>query len=163
MSSSGRYFARSQSLFKRSEGRQADGDPLLADYPGSEPASVRSAFTIGWSVGQAIVAILNAPPFDNARGYIMISCGLLDGGLAGFDLFDQLTFEFGFEFSSGLSCSGHRFPGPIAGLKLLVLRLAFAPGRPSEQFIVAKLHAPPFDGALSRGLIRAVEGGEPGF
>jgi hypothetical protein len=33
----------------------------------------------------------------------MISRGLADRGLTGFDLADQLTFEFGFEFSTNFS------------------------------------------------------------
>src|SRR5215469_16255094 len=61
------------------------------------------AFPAGWTFDQAVVAILSAPPFDDASRYLMISRGLPDGGLAGFDLCDQLTFEFAFELSTNLS------------------------------------------------------------
>src|SRR5215475_1501887 len=61
------------------------------------------AFPAGWTIDQAVVAILSAPPFDDASRYLMISRGLPDGGLAGLDLCDQLTFEFGFELSTNLS------------------------------------------------------------
>jgi len=40
----------------------------------------------------------------------MISRGLPDGGLAGFDLCDQLTFEFGFELSTDFS--HYEYPAP---------------------------------------------------
>src|SRR5881296_692770 len=70
------------------------------------------AFAAGWSIDQGVVAILNAPPFDHASGYLMISCGLPDGGLAGFDLSDQLTFEFCFELSTNLSHYEYRAPRP---------------------------------------------------
>ena len=44
----------------------------------------------------------------------MISCGLPDGGLAAFDLGDQLTFEFGFELSTNFSHYEYRSPRPLA-------------------------------------------------
>jgi hypothetical protein len=42
----------------------------------------------------------------------MIACGLSDGQMAGFDLRDQLTFEFGFELSTNLSHFEYRAPRP---------------------------------------------------
>jgi hypothetical protein len=74
------------------------------------------AFAIGWTIDQGVVAILNAPPFDDASRYLMISRGLPDGGLAGFDLRDQLTFEFGFELSTNLSHCEYRSPRPLADI-----------------------------------------------
>src|SRR5881397_3386737 len=59
------------------------------------------AFAAGWSIDQGVVLVMNAPSFDDASGYLMIARGLADGGLAGFDLCDQLTFEVGFELSTG--------------------------------------------------------------
>jgi len=44
----------------------------------------------------------------------MVSRGLPDGGLAGFDLCDQLTFEFGFELSTNLCHYEYRSPRPLA-------------------------------------------------
>jgi len=44
----------------------------------------------------------------------MISRGLPDGGLAAFDLGDQLTFEFGFELSTNFSHYEYRSPRPLA-------------------------------------------------
>ena len=41
----------------------------------------------------------------------MIACGLADGQLAGFDLRDQLTFEFGFELSTKI-LSHCEYPTP---------------------------------------------------
>src|SRR5215471_10292350 len=72
------------------------------------------AFPAGWTIDQAVVAILNAPPFDDASRYLMIARGLPDGGLAGFDLSDQLTFEFGFELSTNLCHYEYRSPRPFA-------------------------------------------------
>src|SRR5215467_3997499 len=74
------------------------------------------AFAIGWSIDQGVVAILNAPPFDDASRYLMISRGLPAGGLAGFDLRDQLTFEIGFELSTNLSHCEYRSPPPLADI-----------------------------------------------
>jgi hypothetical protein len=42
----------------------------------------------------------------------MISRGLPDRGLAGVDLCDQLTFEFGFELSTNLSHFEYQAPHP---------------------------------------------------
>jgi hypothetical protein len=42
----------------------------------------------------------------------MISRGLPDSGLAGLDLCDQLTFEFGFELSTNLSHFEYPSPHP---------------------------------------------------
>jgi hypothetical protein len=42
----------------------------------------------------------------------MISPGLPDCGLAGLDLCDQLTFEFGFELSTNLSHFEYQSPHP---------------------------------------------------
>ena len=61
------------------------------------------AFAAGWSIDQGVVVVMNAPSFDDASGYLMIARGLPDGGLAGFDLSDQVTFEFGFELSTDFS------------------------------------------------------------
>src|SRR5881296_3992849 len=61
------------------------------------------AFPAGWTIDQGVVVVTNAPSFDDASGYLMISGGLPDGGLAAFDLGDQLTFEFGFELSTNFS------------------------------------------------------------
>src|SRR5437867_3357937 len=72
------------------------------------------AFAAGWSIDQGVVVVMNAPSFDDASGYLMIARGLPDGGLAGFDLSDQLTFEFGFEFSTNLSHCEYRSPRPLA-------------------------------------------------
>jgi len=72
------------------------------------------AFPIGWSIDQGVVAIPNAPPLDDASRYLMISRGLPDGDLAGFDLCDQLTFEFGFELSTNFSHYEYRSPRPLA-------------------------------------------------
>jgi|SRR6266496_5128777 hypothetical protein len=44
----------------------------------------------------------------------MIACGLSDGQMAGFDLRDQLTFEFGFELSTNLSHYEYPAPHPPA-------------------------------------------------
>ena len=44
----------------------------------------------------------------------MIACGLSDGQMAGFDLRDQLTFEFGFELSTNLSHYEYPAPHPRA-------------------------------------------------
>ena len=44
----------------------------------------------------------------------MIARGLADRGLAGFDLRDELTFEFGFELSTNLSHYEYRSPRPLA-------------------------------------------------
>jgi hypothetical protein len=70
------------------------------------------AFPIGWSIDQGVVAIPNAPPLDDASRYLMISCGLPDRRLAGLDLCDQLTFEFGFELSTNLSHFEYQAPHP---------------------------------------------------
>jgi hypothetical protein len=85
-------------------------------YLGSEllVLGLQLAFAIGWPIDQRVLAILNAPPFDDASGYLMLSRGLPDGGLAGFDLGDQLTFEFGFELSTNLSHYEYRSPRPLA-------------------------------------------------
>src|SRR5215475_7914774 len=72
------------------------------------------AFPVGWTIDQRVVAILNAPSFDDASRYLMVSRGLPDGGLAGIDLSDQLTFEFGFELSTNLCHYEYRSPRPIA-------------------------------------------------
>ena len=44
----------------------------------------------------------------------MVACGLSDGQMAGFDLRDQLTFEFGFELSTNLSHYEYPAPHPRA-------------------------------------------------
>ena len=61
------------------------------------------AFPTGWTIDQGVVVVTNAPSFDDASGYLMIARGLPGGGLAAFDLDDQLTFEFGFELSTNFS------------------------------------------------------------
>jgi hypothetical protein len=53
---------------------------------------------------------MNAPSFDDASGYLMIPRGLTDGGLAGVDLCDQLTFELGFELSTDFSHYEYQAP-----------------------------------------------------
>src|SRR3989475_11863146 len=70
------------------------------------------AFAAGWSIDQGVVVVMNAPSFDDASGYLMIARGLPDGGLAGFDLGDQLTFEFGFELSTDFSHYEYLAPHP---------------------------------------------------
>src|SRR2546425_5777174 len=70
------------------------------------------AFAAGWSIDQGVVVVMNAPSFDDASGYLMIARGLPDGGLAGFDLSDQLTFEFGFELSTDFSHYEYQAPHP---------------------------------------------------
>jgi hypothetical protein len=70
------------------------------------------AFAVGWTIDQGVVVVMNAPSFDDASGYLMIARGLPDGGLAGFDLSDQLTFEFGFELSTNFSHYEYRAPHP---------------------------------------------------
>src|SRR2546428_8561525 len=72
------------------------------------------AFPAGWTIDQGVVVVTNAPSFDDASGYLMISRGLPDGGLAAFDLGDQLTFEFGFELSTNFSHYEYRSPRPLA-------------------------------------------------
>ena len=73
------------------------------------------AFVAGWPIDQCVVVVTNAPSFDDASGYLMIARGLADGGLAGFDLCDQLTFEFGFELSTDFSHYEYSAPQPRAG------------------------------------------------
>lgn len=87
----------------------------LADF-GSELLVLRFqlAFATGWTIDQGVVVVTNAPSFDDAAGYLMIARRLADGGLAGFDLCDQLTFEFGFELSTNLSHYEYRSPRPLA-------------------------------------------------
>jgi hypothetical protein len=46
---------------------------------------------------------MQAPPFDDASGDLMIASALTDAHVSGLDLGDQLTFEFGFELSTNLS------------------------------------------------------------
>ncbi len=70
------------------------------------------AFAAGWSIDQGVVVVMNAPSFDDASGYLMIARGLPDRGLAGFDLCDQLTFEFGFELSTDFSHYEYQAPHP---------------------------------------------------
>src|SRR5256885_10677986 len=72
------------------------------------------AFAAGWTIDQGVVVVTNATSFDDASGYLMISRGLPDGGLAAFDLGDQLTFEFGFELSTNFSHYEYRSPRPLA-------------------------------------------------
>ena len=72
------------------------------------------AFAAGWSIDQGVVVVTNAPSFDDASGYLMISRGLTDRGPAGFDLGDQLTFEIGFELSTNFSHYEYRSPRPPA-------------------------------------------------
>src|SRR5213593_1565527 len=70
------------------------------------------AFAAGWTIDQGVVVVLNAPSFDDASGYLMIARRLADGGLAGFDLCDHLTFEFGFELSTDFSHYEYQAPHP---------------------------------------------------
>ena len=69
-------------------------------------------FATGWPIDQCVVVVTNAPSFDDASGYLMIARGLADGCLAGFDLSDQLTFEFGFELSTNFSHYEYQAPHP---------------------------------------------------
>src|ERR1700739_5017954 len=71
------------------------------------------AFVAGWPIDQCVVVVTNAPSFDDASGYLMLARGLADGDLAGFDLCDQLTFEFGFELSTNFSHYEYRSPRPL--------------------------------------------------
>jgi hypothetical protein len=70
------------------------------------------AFAAGWTIDQCVVSVLNAPPLDQTSGQLLIPCGLGDGHCAGLDLRDQLTFEFGFEFSTNFSHYEYRSPRP---------------------------------------------------
>ncbi len=70
------------------------------------------AFAVGRTIDQGVVLVMNAPSFDDASGYLMIARGLADGGLAGFDLCDQLTFEVGFELSTDFSHYEYQAPHP---------------------------------------------------
>jgi hypothetical protein len=72
------------------------------------------AFAAGWPIDQCVVVITNAPSFDDASRYLMIARGLADRSLAGLDLCDQLTFEFGFELSTDLSHYEYQAPRPRA-------------------------------------------------
>ena len=70
------------------------------------------AFATGATIDQSVVVVMNAPLFDDASGDLMIARSLADGGLAGFDLCDQLTFEFGFELSTNFSHYEYQAPHP---------------------------------------------------
>ena len=70
------------------------------------------AFPTGWTIDQGVVVVTNAPSFDDAPGYLMIPRCLAYGRLAGFDLRDQLTFEFGFELSTDFSHYEYQAPHP---------------------------------------------------
>ena len=70
------------------------------------------AFAVGWTIDQGVVVVMNAPSFDDASGDLMIARGLAGVDVAGLDLGDQLTFEFGFELSTNLSHYLYRAPQP---------------------------------------------------
>jgi hypothetical protein len=61
------------------------------------------AFPVGWTIDQRVVVVLMAPPIDQASRNLLFARGLSDGLVPGFDLGDQLTFEFGFELSTDFS------------------------------------------------------------
>jgi hypothetical protein len=72
------------------------------------------AFSFRWTIDQRVVAVLIAPVLDQASRELMLACGLLGAQLPGFDLRDQLTFEFGFVLSTDFSHYELQAPLPPA-------------------------------------------------
>jgi hypothetical protein len=69
------------------------------------------AFPLGWTIDQRVVAVLLAPVLDQTSRELMLASGLLSRHLPGLDLGDELTFEFGFEFSTNFS--HYEYPAPL--------------------------------------------------
>ena len=70
------------------------------------------AFPLGWTIDQRVVVVLVAPVLDQTSRQLMLARGLLGRQLPGFDLGDQLTFEFGFVFSTDFSHFEYQAPHP---------------------------------------------------
>jgi hypothetical protein len=60
-------------------------------------------FPFRWTIDQSVVTVLLAPVLDQASRQLVFARRLLSAQLAGLDLSDELTFEFGFELSSDFS------------------------------------------------------------
>jgi hypothetical protein len=83
------------------------------------------AFSFRWTIDQRVFAVLIAPVLDQASRELMLARGLLGAQLPGFDLRDQLTFEFGFVLSTDFS--HYELQAPLPPAKIAAREVRYSP------------------------------------